>query len=108
MGVGRWLLRLTVAGVFFDHGTQKLLGWFGGQGLEATAEGFEKLGLRPGRTNPFHRTLADLRAERAAGDRWPLPAGRGLRRPAREPRPDLERAPAADDLSRCSRGSRKD
>ena len=31
------------------HGLQKLAGWFGGGGLEQTAAGFDRLGLRPGR-----------------------------------------------------------
>jgi putative oxidoreductase len=51
MRIGRLLLRLVVGGFFFGHGTQKLLGWFGGSGLEGTAEGFEKLGLRPGKVH---------------------------------------------------------
>jgi putative oxidoreductase len=50
-GVARLLLRLVVGGFFVGHGTQKLFGWFGGSGVEATAEGFEQLGLRPGRRN---------------------------------------------------------
>jgi putative oxidoreductase len=37
--------------LFVGHGTQKLLGWFGGGGLEATGEGFESIGLRPGKRN---------------------------------------------------------
>ncbi len=49
MRIGRLLLRLVVGGFFFGHGTQKLLGWFGGGGLEGTAEAFENLGLRPGK-----------------------------------------------------------
>jgi putative oxidoreductase len=51
MKIGRLLLRLVVGGLFVGHGTQKLFGWFGGQGLDATAQGFEQLGLRPGRRN---------------------------------------------------------
>jgi len=51
MKIGRLLLRLTVGGFFFGHGTQKLLGWFGGHGLEATSQGFEQMGLRPGKRN---------------------------------------------------------
>ncbi|HLB34678.1 MAG: hypothetical protein A3F67_10600 [Verrucomicrobia bacterium RIFCSPHIGHO2_12_FULL_41_10] len=30
------ILRLTLAIVFFPHGAQKVLGWFGGNGLEAS------------------------------------------------------------------------
>jgi putative oxidoreductase len=49
MKIARLLLRLLIGGLFIGHGTQKLFGWFGGSGLEATAEGFEKIGMRPGR-----------------------------------------------------------
>ena len=51
MKIGRLLLRLTVGSLFIGHGTQKLLGWFGGYGLDATAQGFEAMGMRPGRRN---------------------------------------------------------
>jgi putative oxidoreductase len=43
------LLRATVGTTFVVHGTQKLLGWFGGHGPEGTGQFFESLGLRPGR-----------------------------------------------------------
>ena len=51
MKIGALLLRLVVGGLFVGHGTQKLFGWFGGHGLDATAQGFEHLGMRPGRPN---------------------------------------------------------
>jgi putative oxidoreductase len=51
MKIGRLLLRLVVGGFFIGHGTQKLFGWFGGNGLQGTAEGFEQLGLKPGRVH---------------------------------------------------------
>ena len=51
MNIGRLLLRLTIGGTFFVHGTQKLLGWFGGYGPDGTGQFFESLGLRPGRRN---------------------------------------------------------
>jgi putative oxidoreductase len=51
MTIGRFLLRVTMGALFFGHGTQKLKGWFGGGGLDATAGVFEQLGLRPGRRN---------------------------------------------------------
>jgi putative oxidoreductase len=51
MDLGRVLLRLTIGGTFFVHGTQKLFGWFGGYGPEGTGQFFESLGLRPGRRN---------------------------------------------------------
>jgi putative oxidoreductase len=51
MDLGRLLVRLTIGGTFFVHGTQKLFGWFGGYGLDGTGQFFESLGLRPGRRN---------------------------------------------------------
>jgi|SRR5271154_1089496 len=62
MKIGRLLLRLTVGGFFVGHGTQKLFGWFGGNGLDATAKGFEQLGLRPG-----HRHALAAGAAEAGG-----------------------------------------
>jgi putative oxidoreductase len=63
MKIGRLLLRLVVGGLFVGHGTQKLFGWFGGNGLDATAQGFEHLGLRPGR----HNAIAAGAAEAGGG-----------------------------------------
>ena len=51
MDLGRILLRLTIGGTFFVHGTQKLFGWFGGYGPDGTGQFFESLGLRPGKRN---------------------------------------------------------
>ena len=34
------ILRIMLGGVMFAHGAQKLLGWFGGRGFEATVKGF--------------------------------------------------------------------
>jgi putative oxidoreductase len=51
MDLGRVLLRLTIGGTFFVHGTQKLFGWFGGGGPEGTGQFFESVGLRPGKQN---------------------------------------------------------
>jgi putative oxidoreductase len=51
MKIWRLLLRVTVGVLFVGHGTQKLFGWFGGHGLAATAEGFEQMGIRPGKVN---------------------------------------------------------
>ncbi len=41
--------RLVLGGYLAVHGAQKLFGAFGGHGLDKTAEGFEKIGLTPGR-----------------------------------------------------------
>jgi putative oxidoreductase len=42
------ILRLALAGIFIPHGSQKLFGAFGGDGLNGTADHFESLGLTPG------------------------------------------------------------
>jgi putative oxidoreductase len=55
MNVGRLLLRGVVGPLFVGHGTQKLFGWFGGHGPDATGGFFESLGLRPGKR---HATAA--------------------------------------------------
>jgi putative oxidoreductase len=59
MKIARLLLRLVVGGLFVGHGTQKLFGWFGGYGLDATAKGFEQLGLRPGRRHALAAGAAE-------------------------------------------------
>jgi putative oxidoreductase len=59
MKIGRLLLRLVVGGLFVGHGTQKLFGWFGGHGLDATAQGFEALGMRPGKRNAIAAGAAE-------------------------------------------------
>lgn len=59
MQLGLAVLRAIVGGLFFGHGTQKLAGWFGGRGLEATAESFESMQLRPGRAHAFAAGAAE-------------------------------------------------
>ena len=39
------IVRLTLGLVFFAHGAQKALGWFGGYGFAGTLEGFSKMGV---------------------------------------------------------------
>jgi putative oxidoreductase len=76
MKIGRLLLRASVGGFFVGHGTQKLFGWFGGNGLQATAAGFEQLGIRPGRANAIIAGAAEAGggALLAAGLQTPLAA----------------------------------
>ncbi len=49
--LGLLALRVGVGATLAAHGTQKLLGWFDGPGLENTATGFEAMGFRPGKVN---------------------------------------------------------
>jgi putative oxidoreductase len=43
---GPLVARVVLGAVMFPHGAQKVLGWFGGAGLEATMDGFTtKLGI---------------------------------------------------------------
>jgi putative oxidoreductase len=47
--VGLLVLRVLVGVTFSLHGFQKLLGWFGGGGLDGTASWFRSLGFGDGR-----------------------------------------------------------
>jgi putative oxidoreductase len=51
MRIARFATRTIIGGLFIGHGTQKLAGWFGGSGLEATSAAFDSMGLRPGKRN---------------------------------------------------------
>jgi putative oxidoreductase len=42
------------------HGTQKLLGWFGGYGLQKTGDFFAQLGFRPGRAFAAAASLSEI------------------------------------------------
>jgi putative oxidoreductase len=43
--VSRFIVRLFLGIVFFPHGAQKLLGWFGGGGFSGTMQGMTGMGL---------------------------------------------------------------
>ena len=50
MDLGLFIIRVVVGLLMAAHGTQKLLGWFGGKGLAPTAAWFGSIGFHPGRT----------------------------------------------------------
>lgn len=49
--LGLLLLRVGVGGALVAHGTQKLFGWFGGGGVEGTAEFLDAAGFEPPELN---------------------------------------------------------
>jgi putative oxidoreductase len=51
MDLALLLLRGVIGLLFVAHGSQKLFGVFGGGGLTATADAFDAIGLRPGRSH---------------------------------------------------------
>ncbi|WP_458243437.1 DoxX family protein [Streptomyces sp. MAI_2237] len=57
--VGLLLLRLGAGGVLAAHGAQKLLGWFGGHGIEGTGRFMESVGYAPGRASATAAGLAE-------------------------------------------------
>jgi putative oxidoreductase len=59
MRLGIAILRMIVGTLFVGHGLQKLLGLFGGSGLEATGRSFEAMGLRPGRPHAAAAGLSE-------------------------------------------------
>ena len=61
--LGLLVLRLGFGAAAASHGAQKLLGWFGGHGIEGTGGFFESVGFTPGKRNA---TLAGL-AETGGG-----------------------------------------
>jgi putative oxidoreductase len=74
MKVGRLLLRIAVGSFFVGHGTQKLFGWFGGQGLGPTAEQFDAMGVKPGKLQATAAGFAETAGGAAlvAGYQTPL------------------------------------
>lgn len=63
MKVGRLFARAVIGSLFVGHGTQKLLGWFDGPGLEGTDKMMANLNMRPVRRN----SLAAGATETAGG-----------------------------------------
>ncbi|WP_127129433.1 DoxX family protein [Georgenia sp. SYP-B2076] len=60
--LGLLVIRIGLAFILFAHSTQKLLGWFSGAGLEASAALFEKLGQRPGRRMVYLAAMCEMAA----------------------------------------------
>ncbi|RFA22721.1 DoxX family membrane protein [Subtercola boreus] len=61
--VAQTVFRVALGSVLIAHGSQKLFGWFGGGGVEGTAQGMESMGFRPARQ---HAVLAGV-GEAGAG-----------------------------------------
>jgi len=59
MNVGRLAARVLIGGLFIGHGTQKLLGWFGGSGLEGTDAMMGSVGMHPPRRNALAAGLSE-------------------------------------------------
>ena len=51
MNIARMTARLIIGGLFIGHGTQKLMGWFGGPGIEGTEGMMESLEMHPPKAN---------------------------------------------------------
>jgi putative oxidoreductase len=72
--VGLLLLRVVTGGLLAGHGSQKLLGWFGGHGHRGTAAWLESIGLRPGDKWALAAGSSELLggALTALGALWPI------------------------------------
>ncbi|WP_141361401.1 DoxX family protein [Streptomyces sp. 6-11-2] len=57
--LGLLLLRLGTGSVLAAHGAQKLLGWFGGGGIEGTGRFMESVGYRPGKASAMAAGLSE-------------------------------------------------
>ena len=60
MDLGILLLRMTVGLALAAHGSQKVFGWFGGYGPDATGQFMEALGFRPGRRHALAAGYVEL------------------------------------------------
>ncbi|MGH2704642.1 MAG: DoxX family protein [Actinomycetota bacterium] len=60
MDVGMLILRLVVGLTIWAHGAQKVVGWFGGPGIEGTTGMVRMLGFRPPRPMAWLSGLAEF------------------------------------------------
>lgn len=58
--VGLFVARVVFGAYLAVHGAQKLFGAFGGGGLDATSEGFAKMGMRPAKPMAALAGLSEL------------------------------------------------
>lgn len=73
--LGLLALRLGTGGILIAHGTQKLLGWFGGRGPKATAATMHKMGFRHGLPNALMAGLSETASGTLLGLGAATPAG---------------------------------
>jgi putative oxidoreductase len=78
VGIGLLLARVVVGLLLAAHGTQKLLGWFGGYGLEKTGDFFAQLGFRPGRAFAAAAALTEITGGLLIALGWLGPIGPAL------------------------------
>lgn len=60
LSIGLLVARVVIGLVMAAHGAQKLLGWFGGYGLNRTGEFFVQLGFPLGRASATAASLAEI------------------------------------------------
>jgi putative oxidoreductase len=58
--IGLLVVRVVIGLIMAAHGTQKLLGWFGGYGLKGTGEFFVQLGFQPGPAFAAAASLSEI------------------------------------------------
>jgi putative oxidoreductase len=75
MKFGLTVLRATIGALMVGHGTQKLFGWFGGHGPDATGQAFESMGLAPGKRNAMLAGASEAGGGVLVGLGWLTPIG---------------------------------
>src|SRR5436309_892739 len=60
LSIGLFIIRVVVGLLMAAHGAQKLLGWFGGYGLNKTGEFFIHLGFRQGRAFATAASVSEI------------------------------------------------